>query len=137
MEKNAAQISGFAVAKKAPSHWNKFFFEKKILPAYLCRCDLQNSMRIFFLNKWVSIKLLMKLDRQKVKKIPRSVLETIISQIVSYNFSKIGLNPEELELLEYALVITFLWKVVSEGFLTSFNFWRDSCRLIVLISWLI
>ena len=40
-------------------------------------------------------------------KIPHMVLETIISRIISQNFCKIGLNPEELELLEYALVITF------------------------------
>ena len=53
------------------------------------------------------MKLLIKLDRQKIKKIPHTVLETIISQIISQNFYKIGLNPEELELLESALVITF------------------------------
>ena len=28
--------------------------KKKILPAYLCRYDLQNDVRNFFLNKWVS-----------------------------------------------------------------------------------
>ena len=28
--------------------------EKKLLPAYLCRYDLQNGVRKFFLNKWVS-----------------------------------------------------------------------------------
>ena len=32
----------------------KNFFRKKILPAYLCRYDLQNDVRNFFLNKWVS-----------------------------------------------------------------------------------
>ena len=37
------------------------------------------------------------------------------------------LNPEELELLEYALVDTFFRKIVSEGFLTSFNFSRGPC----------
>ena len=31
-----------------------FFFEKKILPAYLCRYDLPNGVQKFFLNKWVS-----------------------------------------------------------------------------------
>ena len=40
-----------------------------------------------------------KLDRQKIKKIPHTVLETIISRIISQNFFKIGLSPEELELL--------------------------------------
>ena len=61
------------------------------------------SEKLFF-----TIKLLIKLDRQKIKKIPRTVLETIISQIILQNFCKIGLNPGELELLECALVITFL-----------------------------
>ena len=32
----------------------KFFFEKKFLPAYLCRYDIQSGMRRFFLDKWVS-----------------------------------------------------------------------------------
>ena len=66
------------------------------------------SEKLFF-----SMKLLIKLDRQKTKKIPHTVLETIILQIISQNFCKIELKPEELQLLEYALVITFLKKVVS------------------------
>ena len=37
MEKNAAQINGFAVVKKAPSLWKKNLKKKKILPAYLHR----------------------------------------------------------------------------------------------------
>ena len=32
----------------------KKFFLKKILPAYLRICDLQNAVRNFFINKWVS-----------------------------------------------------------------------------------
>ena len=58
------------------------------------------------------MKLLIKLDRQKIKKIPYTVLDTIISQIISQNFCKTELNPEELELLDYALVITFLKSLV-------------------------
>ena len=50
----------------------------------------------------------MKLDRQNIRKTPHIVLETIISQIILQNFCKIGLNPDELEPLECALVITFL-----------------------------
>ena len=53
------------------------------------------------------MKLLIKLERQKIKKIPHIVLWTVISQIIMQNLCKIGLNHEELELLEYALVITF------------------------------
>ena len=51
--KNEAQISGFAVVRKAPSPWKKNF-SKKLLPAYLYRYDFQNGMWKFFLNKWVS-----------------------------------------------------------------------------------
>ena len=67
------------------------------------------KFRWFFSSKKLifTIKLLIKVDRQKIKKIPHNFLEAIISQIILYNFSKIGLNPEELELWECALVITF------------------------------
>ena len=41
-------------------------------------------------------------------------------------FLQYRLNPEELELLEHALVINFLKKIVSEDFPTSFNFSRGS-----------
>ena len=56
---------------------------------------------------FLTIKLLIKLDRPKNKETTRIVLETIISQIILQNFCKIGLNPGELELLEFAIVITF------------------------------
>ena len=91
MEKNEPQIIGFIVARKAPSLWKKMF-EKKILPAYLCGCDLQKAVRKWILNKWFSRYLnvgvfhkilLIKLDRQKIKKIPHIVLETIISRIIA------------------------------------------------------
>ena len=39
-------------------------------------------------------------------------------------FLQDGLNTEEFELLVYALVITFLKKIVREGFLTSFLTFR-------------
>ena len=53
MEKNEAQISGFAVTKKLQV-LEKNFFQKKFLPAYLRRYDLQNGVQKFFLNKWIS-----------------------------------------------------------------------------------
>ena len=40
--------------KKSSKSLKKIFFEKKFLPAYLCRYDLQNGVWKFFLNKWVS-----------------------------------------------------------------------------------
>ena len=98
---------------KKPQVHEKKFFRKKIL-AYLCRYDLQNGVRNFFLNKWVSrylwfwkIALHNKIINKTRSKIPHTVLWTIISQIIMKNFCKTGLNPEKLELLEYALAITF------------------------------
>ena len=44
MEKNDAQISGFTVAKKAPSPSKKVFFKEKVLPAYLCSYDLKTEI---------------------------------------------------------------------------------------------
>ena len=35
----------------------KIFFWKKNLPTYFCRYDLQNSVRKFFLDKWVTSNL--------------------------------------------------------------------------------
>ena len=75
----------------------------------------------------------MKLARQKIKRILYTVLETIISQVISQSFCKIALNAEELELLEFALVIPFLKKIVIEGFLTSFNVSRAWFMLTILI----
>ena len=47
-------MSSFAVRKKAPSPGKKILFEKKFLPAYLYRYDLQNGVQKFFSKKWVS-----------------------------------------------------------------------------------
>ena len=54
MEKNEAQISGFAVVKKSSKSLKKIFLEKKNCPPYLRRYDLQNGVHKFLLNKWVS-----------------------------------------------------------------------------------
>ena len=100
VEKNEAQTSGFVVAEKAPSLWKKLKKKKKKnRPGYLRGYDLQKHVRKFFLNEWFSrylsfcdfkvpkslftIKLLIKLDREKIKKILHTVLETIISRIIS------------------------------------------------------
>ena len=65
MEKNETQISGFAVVKKAPSPW-KIFISKKNLPAYLCRYNLQNGVRKFFLNGSQDIYVLVMLRFWKI-----------------------------------------------------------------------
>ena len=44
----------FSNCEKGYQSLKKIFFEKKNLPTYLCRYDLQNAVRKFFLNKWVS-----------------------------------------------------------------------------------
>ena len=53
MWKKWVQISGFAALKK-PQVLEKKIFEKKFVPAYFCRYDLQNGFLKIFLNKWVS-----------------------------------------------------------------------------------
>ena len=45
-----SMVLGKAVVEKLQV-LEKKLFEKKILPAYLCRYDLQNGLRKFFLNK--------------------------------------------------------------------------------------
>ena len=41
-----------------------------------------------------------KTQTTKIKKIPPSVFKKVISQVISQNFCKIGINPKELEFLE-------------------------------------
>ena len=43
-------------------------------------------------------------ERQKIKKIPHTVLEKIIWQIISQNFCRTRLSHKELELLEYSRI---------------------------------
>ena len=44
----------FCSHRKSSKSLKKIFFEKKFLPAYMCRYDLQNGVRKLFKNKWVS-----------------------------------------------------------------------------------
>ena len=99
VEKNDAQINRVAVVKRAPSPLKKCFRKKnpfslfvQIRPTKLCAEVFlkQTSLEIFNF-RWFfgseklafNIKLLMKLDRQRIKKIPHTILETsIISQII-------------------------------------------------------
>ena len=99
MEKNDAQISHVAVVKKASSHWKKIFQKKKnpsclyvqITPTKQCEEIFSKKMGLKIFNfPWFfgseklffTIKLLIKLDQQKIKKTLHTVLETIISQII-------------------------------------------------------
>ena len=77
MGKNKAQTRGLAVAKKAPK---KFFFKQKLLPAYLCRYDLLNVVRIFLKKKWFSRYL-----GFSDFKVPKIVLH---NKIINKNLSK-------------------------------------------------
>ena len=75
-------------------------------------------------KSFLTTKLLIKREIQKIKKIPHTILDKIFSQIISQNFYKIGLNPKELELLEKALVITFFFKkFVGEGFVSFLTYY--------------
>ena len=123
VEKIDAHISRVAVVEKDPSSWKKTFSKKnlssffvQIRPTELCADFFKKEMGLEIFNfRWFfgsekllfTIELLTKLDQQKIKNISHVVLEIITLQIILYNFCKIGLNLEELELLECALVISF------------------------------
>ena len=108
-------MSGFAVVKKAPNHWQKYFLKKNFFILFV---QIRSSKRCseFFKNKWVSRYLTFgdftdpedcssqqnywyNKNDKKIKKIPHTVLKKSISQI-SQNFCKIRSNPKELKLLE-------------------------------------
>ena len=57
MEKNEAQISGFADAKKAPSPWKNIFLKKKSSNLFLQIWSSKQCAEIFFLDKWVTSNL--------------------------------------------------------------------------------
>ena len=60
-----------------------------------------NFLQFYDLKKFFfTVKLLIKYEKKKSEKIPRSFSETIMSQIVSWNFFKIGWNPEDQELIK-------------------------------------
>ena len=116
----------FCSREKSSKSLKKGFVSKKFLSTYLCRYDLQNRVQNFFkINSSPDIyvpvisrcrkivlhnKIVNKTRWTKVKKIRHTILQTIISRIISWSFCKIGFNAEELELLEYALVITFFFR---------------------------
>ena len=113
----------FCSREKSPKSLKKDFLLKKFLSAYLCRYDLQNRVRNFFkintsrdiyvpvISRFRKIvlhnKIINKTRSTKIKKIPHTILETIISRIISWSFCKIRFNAEEMELLEFAHVTTF------------------------------
>ena len=91
-----AQMNCFAVVKKLYVNERIFFFEKQI-PYF------QNSVQIFNLwlfhsskNLFFTTKLVIKFEQQKIKKNPPIISENIITQTISQNFFKIGLNPNVL-----------------------------------------
>ena len=108
--KYSAQISVFLVVKKAPNTWKNNsqknmsnFFVQIISSKQFGEIFLKWMVLKIFNFQWFcsseklffSIKLLINLNWQK-----NTTLEIIVSQVISYNFCKIGLNPKELELLE-------------------------------------
>ena len=118
--KNETQVSGSANAKKGPRPWKKFF-KKKFLPACLSKYYLQIGVQNFFWNKWVSWYLNFDglmfqkiVPHNKIINKTWSKFRTSFWRQLSHEsiFYRIGLNPEALELLEYALVITFFKKIL-------------------------
>ena len=126
MEKNDAQISGFLVVKKAPSPWKKCFSKKKSVQLICADTIFKNGMRKFFWNKWVSRYLTFgdfmvlkncsspwnvnktRLTKKQQKPAHRFRSDYLTDHLVKFLQHK--LNPEELELLEYAQVSLFLMK---------------------------
>ena len=53
VEKNEVQISGFAVTRKAPRPWKKFFSKKNSSSLFVQIWSSKRCAEIF-LNKWVS-----------------------------------------------------------------------------------
>ena len=116
MSKKDAQMSGSAVRKKAPSEWKKSFLKKKSFQFFSIDKIFKNVWYIFLKYMGLEIynfwwfhgseklffkgKLLIKPKQQKFKEISLTILDKIISQVISQNFYKIGLSPKELELLE-------------------------------------
>ena len=114
---NDAQMNGLAVVKKVPSQWKNFFWKKIPSSLLLKRRSSKWSAEFFMkltgpeiFNFWwfhgsekffFTTKLLIKHERQKIKKILHTVLEKIISQNISQNICKIGLTEADLGLLEH------------------------------------
>ena len=90
-----AQMSDFAVVKKALGQWKKFFFLKKKSVIFETVCGYL-TFGDFTRPRNCKQKLVIKIERQKIKKIPPIISENIITQIISQNFCKTGLNPNVL-----------------------------------------
>ena len=110
--------------EKSSKSLKTFFFKKKSIQL-ICTCTDRTYTTvcgIFFKKKWVSryltfadylipkncssTKLLIKLDRQKIKKYRTPFWRQLFHKHL-VKFLQDRLNPKELELLECALVITF------------------------------
>ena len=70
---------------------------------YLTFSNLTVPNNFFFRNKWLT-----KRERQEIKKTPFTVLEKIISQIISQNCWKIGSKPK---------LVWLIWAVYNNSFL--------------------
>ena len=141
MEKNDAQISGFSVVKKAPSPWRKCFSKKKSVQLICTDTIFKTVCGIFFeimgleiFNFWwfysseklfFSIKLLTKLDWHENKKIPHTILETII--ISSYSFTSAIYLFSALSLQLWRKIMIFRWRKCSLKCSRKFRtpFWRQ------------
>ena len=101
MQKNDAQLSGFAVVKKAPSQWKKRFLKKKF-PAFFVNI---RNLRYLTYGDFTVPKNCSSQQNYYERQKTTSFWRKIISQIISQNLFKIGLNPKELELFDEALIM--------------------------------
>ena len=144
VEINEAQSSGFVVAKKAPNLWKKFFLKKNFFQ--LICADMIFKTCGIFLNKWFSrylslgdfkvISILIvfqnkisnetRLTKSQENSAHRIGDNYLMNHLVKFLQDRI--KPRRVGALTVCTDYNFFYrKIVSEGFLTSFNFSRGSC----------
>ena len=133
-KENESQISGFAVAKKAASPWKKFS------SLFVQIWSSKRCVEYFLKNKWASRYL--SFGDLKVPKITfhNRTRSTKNHEHSAHRFEENYLTNHLVKFLQdrvkplkswsfYSMhwLSLFLKKIVSKGFLTSFNFLRGSC----------
>ena len=128
VETHEAQISDIAVAKKPSSPWKIIFLKEKILPAYLCRYDLQNSVRsfffcFFFLNKCVW-KLYVSLRHRKFVFPNKIINKTRSTKCQENSTQRFGKNYLANHLIKFLQDRIKPWKVGALKVCTGYHFFK-------------
>ena len=140
-----AESSGFVVAKKAPNLWKKIFLKKNF---QLICADMIFKTCGIFLNKWFSrylslgdfkvILILIVFQNKIINETRQTKSQENSAHRIGDNylmnhlvkFLQDRIKPRRVGALTVCTDYNFFYrKIVSEGFLTSFNFSRGSCWL--------